>query len=51
MKVPWYIHGNWKLDSSQLTDLENNLYKIGLVSWEDKMITTYGQDCKELSFL
>tara|TARA_R100000388_G_scaffold90091_1_gene71274 strand:- start:1378 stop:1881 length:504 start_codon:yes stop_codon:yes gene_type:complete len=51
MKIPWYIHGNWKLDSSQLTDLENNLYKIGLVSWEDKMITTYGQDCKELSFL
>lgn len=51
MKIPWYIHGNWKLDSSQLTDLENNLFKVGKLGVEDRMLTTYGQNCKELSFL
>ena len=51
MKIPWYIHGNWKLDSSQLTNLENNLLEVGKLGTDDKMLTTYTQDCKELSFL
>ena len=55
MRVPWYIHGNWKLDSAQLTDLENTIPKI-VSSDKDDLYTTYhlsyaDKSPKELSFL
>ena len=49
MKVPWYIHGNWKLESTQLTDLENNILKVG--KYNDNLCTTYSVDCEKLGFL
>ena len=30
MRIPWYIHGNWKLDSTQLTTLTNDLLEVGV---------------------
>ena len=27
MRIPWYIHGNWKLESTQLTNLESDILK------------------------
>ena len=55
MRVPWYIHGNWKLDSAQLTDLENTIPKI-VSPDKDDLYTTYHLSYaekapKELSFL
>mgnify|MGYP003306524114 FL=1 len=49
MKVPWYIHGNWKLEPTQLADLENNILKVGYFS--NNLCTTYDIDCEELGFL
>ena len=49
MKVPWYIHGNWKLEPTQLANLENNILKVGIFS--NNLCTTYKIDCPELGFL
>ena len=49
MRVPWYIHGNWLLDPTQLTDLENNILKVG--NYSNNLCTTYPNDFEELGFL
>ena len=49
MRIPWYIHGNWKLESTQLTNLESDILKVG--NYSNNLCSTYNTDCKELAFL
>ena len=54
MKIPWYIHGNWKLDSTQLTTLTNDLLEVGVREKNINIVTTYfnkDKDVECLSFL
>ena len=50
LNIPWYILGNWKLNTTQLDNLEQSL----LVEENQKdygLYTTYNTDNKHLSFL
>jgi len=48
LRVPWYTHGNWKLDKQELKDLEKNL----LINKNKRgLYTTYAQNNKHLKFL
>ena len=54
MKIPWYIHGNWKLDPAQLQTLEKNILKVGVTQEKEQVITTYhnkDKDLQDLDFL
>lgn len=51
MKIPWYIHGNWKLDSTQLATLEKDVLKIGTKQEKEKLITTFHTKDEKLSCL
>ena len=53
MTIPWYIHGNWKLESTQLTTLENDIVKADFKQKYDKsdFFTTYNKDLPSLKFL
>lgn len=51
MKIPWYIHGNWKLDSAQLQTLEKNILKVGVTQEKEQVITTYHNKDKDLQHL
>ena len=41
MRIPWYIHGNWTLDSTRLEALEKDILNIGVVQEKEQVITTY----------
>lgn len=49
MKIPWYIHGNWKLDSTQLKTLEKDVLKLGVKQEREQVITTFHSKDKDLS--
>lgn len=54
MKIPWYTHGNWKLDPTQLTTLTNDLLEIGVKDKDFNIVTTYfnkDEDMECLRFL
>ena len=51
MKIPWYIHGNWKLDPTQLQTLEKDILKVGVTSGKGQVITTYYTKDKDLNCL
>lgn len=51
MKIPWYIHGNWKLDSTQLTTLTNNVVEVAVKQEEDNFFTTFHSKDKDLECL
>ena len=50
MRIPWYTHGNWKLDPTQLQTLEKDILKVGVHS-KEQVITTYGTKDKDLDCL
>ena len=50
MKIPWYTHGNWRLDSTQLQTLEEKTIEIGVKN-EEEYITTYHNKDKDLKYL
>ena len=50
MRIPWYIHGNWKLDPTQLQTLEKDILRVG-VQGKGQVITTYGTKDKDLDCL
>lgn len=45
--IPYYLHGNWKLDTNELQSLEQNL----LNGKQDGVYTTFAEDNKHLGFL
>ena len=51
MTIPWYIHGNWILESTQLTTLENNILKGETKQKEDYLTTYYTEKLFYLDFL
>ncbi len=51
MKIPWYIHGNWKLDSTQLTTLTNDLLEVGVREKNINIVTTYFNKDKDIECL
>ena len=51
MKIPWYIHGNWKLDSTQLQTLEKDILRVGVAQPKEQVITTYHAKDKDLECL
>lgn len=51
MKIPWYIHGNWTLDSTQLQTLEKDIFKIGVKQEKENIITTFHSKNKDTSCL
>ena len=51
MKIPWYIHGNWTLDSTQLQTLEKDVLKLGVTQEKEQVITTYHAKDKDLQHL
>ena len=50
MKIPWYIQGIWKLDSTQLQTLEKDILRVGKQG-KGQVITTYGNKDKDLDCL
>ena len=50
LNVPWYLLGNWKLDGSQLYNLEQSLL-VKENAKENGLYTTYSTDNKHLGFL
>ena len=51
MRIPWYIHGNWKLDPTQLQTLEKDILRVGVTQEKEQVITTYHAKDKDLECL
>ena len=51
MRIPWYIHGNWKLDPTQLQTLEKDILRVGITQEKEQVITTYHAKDKDLECL
>ena len=51
MKIGWYIHKNWKLDSTQLQTLEKDILRVGVTQEKEQVITTYHAKDKDLDCL
>ena len=50
LHIPYYLHGNWKLNKDELQALEKNLL-VKENCKEVGLYTTYDTDNKHLSFL
>ena len=51
MRIPWYTHGNWKLDPTQLQTLEKDILRVGVTEEKEQVITTYHAKDKDLECL
>ena len=41
MRIPWYIHGNWKLDPTQLQTLEKDILRVGVTQEKEQVTSTF----------
>ena len=46
LRIPWYIHGNWKLDTNQLDNLEQELIALNAPLYQSTL-----RNVKALAFL
>tara|TARA_R100000353_G_scaffold83280_1_gene62291 strand:- start:664 stop:1179 length:516 start_codon:yes stop_codon:yes gene_type:complete len=51
LHIPYYLHGNWKLNTNELQTLEKNLLVKENYDEDKCLYTTFSKDNKHLNFL